>query len=435
MASLENIKFAISKFPQADYQTMLTPGASPATHLQALVNRDSKFDYKPSFKQNQDQATGTETPVDPFLGKHETSGQTNHQLDIDMIVRYAYAHFGGLDSVETVASTVYTHTLTKQNRLTSNQKPAYEWVQYLPGTEFDGRFPSMVSREFKMAVGAAKDDRLLLSQQWVGSGLKKSPNALIWQPTASYNVAAASARKYLTGLHTQLNIGVYDGSGAGIAPVSYTDCSLQSFDVTATDDLDDTGALCLGLPRYFWSQTGMMVTWSSGGAVNLNDVVTVSGTSDMWVVVACASGYSGILHTSAPSDKTGQTFTSGTVTLKYVGLVEDKGTISGQHLVRKQNIQATFVIQGRRGSRFERQMQLQEPLDIVVGGKGAKITGSHYYSALYHFYLSNWEAADMGFQDDLLTYTVKTLIRLDQITGNDFNFVVKNSTIGTDYIA
>jgi hypothetical protein len=484
--------FAQSRKPQDDYQTPVTPNAdAPTSHVQLLATREqTNFTYGISLLDNADQATGTDEPTETYVGRHNAEGQLDIQLDVEHSVRWHLAHFGGLATAELAAASspypvVNEHTVSRQDLAASLQLPAYEFVDYLPGSKKNRRYLSMLSRELQI-TGVNEDtvQRMTVRQSYVGSGKLIEPSGLIWAPTSGYHVEAATNRKYFTGLHARLSIGDYDGSGAGQNVVNYADCRLRRWNVTYRNEYLEAEAICPGAGLYFYNVNGNV--WKATTVVAEDDVLVWQGRIYLVTAVTgdAETGASAPVHTTgsaANGDATLQlvnfggianwlastpvalgeylasegrlylvtvagttttttpqhtsgTATNGTATLKFIAVIAESGAVSGQLLLVRRTAEPEFVIDAEANSPFIEDQRGQKPLDIVFGAIGGLIRPTYNYQMLHHLYNVSYETVGETFLNGLLRYTIKPRVKLDLAQNKVVEVKFRNSKADSEYV-
>lgn len=481
--------FAMSKQRQDDYVTPITPVADPdASHIQLLATREqTNFTYGLSLLDNADQATGNDEPTETYIGRHNSEGQVQMQVDVELAVCSALDHFGALTSTELAAASapypaVFEHLVERQDLGVSLQLKPREFVDYLPGSKKDRRYPSMLSRE--LVFTGVNDDavqRMTLQQSYIGSGKTIEPSGLIWGPTSGFHVERAVNRKYFTGLHAALKIGDYDGSGAGQNVVDYADCRLRRWNVTYRNEYLEAEAICPGAGLYFyqvngnvWKATTVLAendivvrggriylvstagttgssapTHTSGTATNGSaelDFINFGGIGNWLASTPVALGeyiaaegrvyqvtVAGTLTTTTPQHTSG-TAANGTATLRFIATIAEAGAVSGQLLLTRRTAEPEFVIDAAANSTFIDDMRSQRPLDIVYGAIGGLIKPSYHYQMLHHLYLASYEAVNETFINGLFRYTVRPRVKLDLLQNKVVDVTFQNTQPESFYI-
>jgi hypothetical protein len=484
----KDILFGMSRFPQTNYQTPITPSATaPTSHVQLLANREqTNFTYSMELLDNSNQATGTDEPTDVYLGRHNAEGAIETEMDVENVVRQHHGHFGQTAGSEIAAAAggdpaVQEYVIDRMEMSASLQLPAYEFFELIPGSKKDRRYLSMLSRELVLTfVNEKAEQRMSLAQRYVGSGRTIAPSGLIWQPTSGYHVQKATNRRYFSGLHARLSIGDYNGSGSGQNVVNYHDCRLRRATVTYTNEFLDAEAICPGAGLYYFKIDGEI--WKATTAFALNDLVVWSGriykvttggttgsSAPTHTTGSAANGSatlqflnfggiarwgastpvlagdfyiandrlyyvtaSGTTGSSAPTHVTGSA-ADGTATVEYRGRASLMGAVSGQLYLVSRSIRPEFVVEAEANSRFIEDMQMQRPLDIVCGAVGSELRTGYYDQLLHHFYKTTYEAVSEDFINGLFRYTLRPRVQLDQAQNKVVQVIARNTTPDSEY--
>ena len=487
---VSNITFYRSRKPMPSYTQATTPSAvAPTSHVQILCDRDgSKLTYIPRSGDNSADATGVDEATDHFLLDHNSTGNIQLNLDLNELVAFYYAHFGGLSSAVLAAAAaplpqVVEHTITRQDLAVSLQLPPYELGQEA-GSPVSRRFLSMCSQSLGIQLVNPDDNnpKMRITQAWQGSGLVYDPSALIWAPTSNFHIERISAPKYLTRAHAYVAVGEYDGSGGPVSGTLdvLTDCTLRSLDATFTNEFSPERT-CPGAGRFFYTANGLL--FKATTAFSLNDVVVFSGRI-YTVTTAGTTGASGPTHSSgvaangtaqftfvnfrgvanwaattpvvlgelitvndrlyrvttagttaatAPVHITG-TAADGTAQLEYLCLISESGEVGSQLLLTKRTQEITMVIEAEPNSKFVDYARHLKPFDLVFGGVGGLIRPSYNYQILHHLYKIFYDNPEETPINGLFRYTVRAKPVLDIIQNKVLDVKIRNTQSNSAYV-
>jgi len=241
--------FALSAVPQSNYQTPLTPDDSPKNFRQLEKSDRTLAKYTVQTSDNKGKSTGTPHPTRKTIESHDVTQTLQEELSSQLLGERAYAAMGEIDTVATVADTVFTHTIEMLNPQDSAQLPAYGYVEKAgesasrPDAHNIG-YPSMCFDQW--SVKGEGKALLMSTSQIVGSGKRVKPSGVtFFDPGSQVILLEDMMQNFFRNTAAKLKLYPQAELGGSVYNVN---CNFRDFEFSINNNLKkDAGYLGCGL--------------------------------------------------------------------------------------------------------------------------------------------------------------------------------------------
>jgi hypothetical protein len=178
---IQERRFAISRFPQSDYQTPAPFAAGPpAANVKLLATDKEMAEFVPDLASDQGYANGVDFPTAQWLLSHDVSGHKAVEVCSQEIGRLLLLAFGQVTTDQPNAGgapEVYRHVFRPLDPSVSRQLPATSMIERA-GPAHDVVYPSAVLE--KLVLTGDGKARLQAEFDWRGSGKRIAPSGIDW---------------------------------------------------------------------------------------------------------------------------------------------------------------------------------------------------------------------------------------------------------------
>jgi hypothetical protein len=229
---IQQRRFALSRVPQANYQTP-TPFASgpPRSHIKLIATDRDLAEYRPELASDRGHATGADFPTSQWLLSHDASGRKSVEVCSQEIGRLLLLAFGQVETDQPdglAAPQVYRHVFRPLDPSVSRQLPSTSLIE-LAGSAHDVMFPSAVIE--KLALRGDGKARLIADFDWRGSGKRIAPSGIHW--TTQVNDLTGAVNYFY---NSQMALEVDDGAGVVAYQCRYDGFSFELDNQLLADD-------------------------------------------------------------------------------------------------------------------------------------------------------------------------------------------------------
>lgn len=194
--------FAMSRNPQANYQTPTAPNVGPPFNfVNLLLESKAVASFKTATANNRGHSTGQDFANDQYPISHDVDGSFEAHFSFEQIGYMLLAALGQVTTTTIVAG-VFQHVFTPLDRNVTNQLPAFTWAEKL-GLNHNVTYPSCVMDS--LSFNGDGLDRIKVSGSMKGSG-KRVTNAGLNHTTGALRHAHNFA------LNTQTDLTLNDGT-------------------------------------------------------------------------------------------------------------------------------------------------------------------------------------------------------------------------------
>lgn len=241
--------FALSAVPQAAYQTDLAPDDTPKNYRQIEKSDRTFAKFTTEAADNKGKSTGTPYATRRTIEAHDVTQSLEEELSSQLLPERAYGAMGSIETVETLADTVWTHTLEMLNPQESSQLPAYGYAEKAAESAsrpnaHNAKYPSMVFDQWSVR---GEGRAILMSQsQLVGSGKRVSPSGVtFFDPGSQVILIEDMVQNYFRNTAAALKLYPQAELAGSVYNVS---CNFRDFEFSVNNNTKkDAGYLGCGL--------------------------------------------------------------------------------------------------------------------------------------------------------------------------------------------
>lgn len=240
--NIHDKKLAISRIPQADYATVITPAAGTYEEIITTDNPGSFWNREARKVNNKGHSTGNRFATESHVEAWDSAMSVNFEASSQGLGQHLLAALGAVTTTIPTPS-YYKHAFSPLNLSSSMQLPAFSFVEKLAegsnGNDFI--WPSAVCESIELAGDA--QSRLSAVSAWRGSGKKSSGSGVTW---ATHVNAGQGNKNFFYNTQSEITIGTFPGNGS---PASM-DCDLESWRFAYRNTLAADDGYRPGCPVY-----------------------------------------------------------------------------------------------------------------------------------------------------------------------------------------
>lgn len=237
-----DFRIAHSRIPQTDYVTATAEASGAFTQLIATDPAGAKIKQTTKRSNNKGHSTGKRFASESHVEAWETELSYQFEASSQNLGPHLLAALGAL-ATTTPSASYYKHAFTPIDFNTSQQAPAYSFVQKLNEANdgLDDLGPSFCLESLELSGDGT--GRIAGSAAWRGSGEMLAGTDVVW---ADHVDTAEGNQNYFYNTQAEITIGTHPSNGS---PANM-DCDLERWMLSLKSTFATDAAYRPGCPRY-----------------------------------------------------------------------------------------------------------------------------------------------------------------------------------------